>query len=381
MNYLCRICLGYMEADTSNPKNVFNNFVNEKSYSEIYEFCIGYSIQLEDDDDPVDICENCESSLVDFFEFKKKCLETEKYLKKRKNEKDNKSGLSLKNVKEEISDIDATNDDHFVANSNVDEVSPQNIKYENMNELSQKYEETEETITIPKKKKKDFSGHSSLCPICGNEYTGGSLRHHLKTHEDSKTNPDVFPCDTCGKIYKSKSGLSDHIKVNHLKSQNYDCPECGEKFDTKYNKKYHIQKFHTDIRFKCQICSYSGVTASLLKKHMRRHTGEARPRTHVCKYESCGKSFIFPIHLREHEAHAHLGKRLFKCDSCDKSYTTSKCLEFHYKTKHIGKRRHACPNCPAAFFKNMELRNHITKVHPEFVLPALGTSLLNLVKQ
>lgn len=379
MNFLCRICLEYLEANTSNSINVFNNFVNEKSYSEIYEFCIGYSVKLEDDDDPVDICENCGNSLVSFFEFKKKCLKTEKYLKKKK---DLKSGILSKNIKEEISDTDD------VANSKVNEVVPLNIKEENINEQSQEYEqtmvETEETIPIPTKphtKKKDYSGHSSLCPVCGNGFTGGSLRHHLKSHDDNKPNLDVFSCDICGKIYKSKSGLNDHMRVTHLKTQNYECPECEEKFDTKYNKKYHIQKFHTDIRFKCQICSYAGVTASLLKKHMRRHTGEARQKKHVCKYESCGKSFLFPIHLREHEAHAHMGKRLFKCDSCDKSYTTSKCLEFHYKTKHIGTKRHACPNCPAAFFKNMELRNHITKVHPEFELPPLGTSLINLVKQ
>jgi uncharacterized C2H2 Zn-finger protein len=73
-----------------------------------------------------------------------------------------------------------------------------------------------------------------------------SLKHHvLKIH---KSNKESFPCEACGKIYKSLKKLNRHTQQSHenpketkneKSTQKYICPICAKIFKSKSNLSQH----------------------------------------------------------------------------------------------------------------------------------------------
>lgn len=419
MTELCRICLRPFQTDLEvlNSKNMFNNFVEDQSYSQIYEFCIGFCIRADDLDLPMNICEECERNLLNSFTFKYQCLKTEEFLKNIKENEtvqaeksiQNKDELytkqpgasfeflsvnmkydtieTVKTVLEEDCDKLITETEQAKTNSEIILIQ-EDVGYQVPVTVTEKSESSiinseneiaamndARKMSVKKRRRKGSDG-SSVCPICGREFKGKTLRLHLITHENQPVERSTFVCDVCGKSFRYKGGLTVHKKAAHIKEKTYNCPVCQETFDAQYKRRYHVLKYHCgEYKYQCQICQHTCITAGVLKKHMRTHTGEAPPRNFKCTFESCNRAFECPAKLKIHCAATHLGERIFKCDLCDKTYVDPKSLKYHRQSIHIGEKNYICPICPAAYFKNLVLRSHITKAHPQYDLPPPGTSL------
>jgi transcription elongation factor Elf1 len=148
-----------------------------------------------------------------------------------------------------------------------------------------------------------FKGHQNLqvkdriCEICG-KVIKGNLSQHVRTiHEGFD---EQVSCDTCGKVFKSKSHLGAHIRTSHKK---LPCEICGIMIPVGL-KARHYQQAHVkkeDRKFKCEICGKGFALSHNLKDHMNTHTG-ARP--YVCKF--CGKDFASAGNHRMHEK-SHMG--------------------------------------------------------------------------
>lgn len=78
------------------------------------------------------------------------------------------------------------------------------------------------------------------------------------------------------------------------------------------------------------------------------------------------------LQLQTHEA-THSDVRNFVCDNCGKRFKTKKNLYAHKKV-HVP-HEYECLVCGRAFLTNQMMRNHVTKTHPDFELPPLGTVL------
>jgi len=73
-----------------------------------------------------------------------------------------------------------------------------------------------------------------ICPLCQRGFPQkSSLKRHVqKVHEGigkSSNNETAYKCMTCGKCYKSQSGLTIHSKTKHQNTQ-YKCEICGKTF-------------------------------------------------------------------------------------------------------------------------------------------------------
>lgn len=72
-----------------------------------------------------------------------------------------------------------------------------------------------------------------FCNYCLKRFkTNSQLRMHQQ--QDHAEQPNIFPCEECGKILRTKGGLTSHMAVHKL-GMNYICYGPGRKLDNLSN--------------------------------------------------------------------------------------------------------------------------------------------------
>ncbi|NXX69694.1 ZEP2 factor, partial [Spizella passerina] len=109
--------------------------------------------------------------------------------------------------------------------------------------------------------------------------------------------PGKYICPYCNRACAKPSVLKKHIR-SHTGERPYPCVPCGFSFKTKSNLYKHRKSHAHAIKaglYICPYCNRACAKPSVLKKHIRSHTGE---RPYPCV--PCGFSFKTKSNLYKH---------------------------------------------------------------------------------
>ncbi|CAH0602500.1 unnamed protein product [Chrysodeixis includens] len=173
------------------------------------------------------------------------------------------------------------------------------------------------------------------CDACDKTYRVRSgLRAHTRA---AHTHTRAF-CVECRTCYNTTQGLAHHMATHsrHVgeSDKRFICDECGAKFVKKCDLQVHINWEHLKImKHRCTKCSKVFKSNSALTRHVNFvHLKKRPPRNKICDY--CGRAF-----------------------------TTQTMLKFHIRT-HTGERPLQCTHCPATFAHSAALYTHNKLLHP-----------------
>lgn len=135
-----------------------------------------------------------------------------------------------------------------------------------------------------------------------------------------------FKCLICGKELANGSILKRHIRI-HTGFRPYQCSLCNKRFTQSNDLTAHMRS-HTGSRpFKCEVCGKGFTQRQNVKKHMLTHTGE---KNYECPV--CGKKFGRKHHMEEH-SRLHSESEI-RCKICEKGFTANGHLKRHINKYH-----------------------------------------------
>lgn len=142
------------------------------------------------------------------------------------------------------------------------------------------------------------------CPYCSKSLAAAHMNGHIKKHEEVQ----MFTCEHCGVILKSKLGYVQHIRL-HTGEKPYTCKYCSESFSASSRRSEHVRKVHK--------------------------RSEEIVLKHVCEF--CPARFRLPHGLKKHISSAHAditgSDRTFECSECHIQFGTYRGLVYHSR-KH-----------------------------------------------
>ncbi|XP_043489563.1 zinc finger protein 675-like [Polistes fuscatus] len=203
------------------------------------------------------------------------------------------------------------------------------------------------------------------CMECHVKYKseGGLKRHNIRAHD--RNNP-VFVCEQCGRSYKLKIDLTNHIKKAHPFELQI-CRYCGKEVrDVKGHEYIHQRKAHKKLyNFPCHLCPQKFCHRSRLDRHLLQHENGF-------KCTDCSESFIGSRELKSHKRFKHSRPSSSTCIFCQKVFTCVSNFHQHVLT-HAGIRPYKCDICEEDFTQRSSLlrhrRNHPGPL-PPLVLPS-----------
>lgn len=206
------------------------------------------------------------------------------------------------------------------------------------------------------------------CHICSKSFMSDSaLEDHLLVHTENRS----YSCLLCPETFERLDLLKDHVGV-HAVDGCFSCPSCKKTFTDFIQVKKHIRCFHSEKIFQCPDCEKAFCRPDKLRLHMLRHSDR---KDFLCS--TCGKQFKRKDKLREHMQRMHNPDREAK--KADRIHR-SKTLKLKVPTTDFESFMFKCRVCMMGFRRRGMLVNHLSKRHPEMRIDDVPELTLPIIK-
>ena len=111
--------------------------------------------------------------------------------------------------------------------------------------------------------------------------------------------------------------------------------------------------------YKCEICEKVLKTKKILTRHSKNHHDDQKIKSLQCNI--CTKKYLTVKNLTNHTRTVHALKKVYKCESCGKSFTHAHSLKKHIYTIHEGNKDYKCESCGKSFSEGGKLKNTYTQ--------------------
>ncbi|KAH8858345.1 Zinc finger protein 182 [Schistosoma japonicum] len=174
---------------------------------------------------------------------------------------------------------------------------------------------------------KEPTVHNEENPVYPDVDNKSGTQDDQSSLDKSTCKGEKFACDHCEKKFKTKSYLSEHVKVIH-EGLGFQCHYCNKVFTQRHTLIIHEECVHKGIKISCNHCNKKFASRWYLKEHITIvHEGN------LLKCELCGRSFNSHCALRYHSNIVHKDHK-FQCPHCPKTFRLKKYLEGHVKRVH-----------------------------------------------
>lgn len=153
-----------------------------------------------------------------------------------------------------------------------------------------------------------------------------------------------------------KCALKSHL-LRHHEGKPVICGICQNTFSSKFSLQLHSYSHTGERLFVCEVCKkgFKGIT--ILRQHLRVHTGGERP----FECDVCQKRFSCRAALKTHHL-AHTES--YFCNESQKQCISKRSLQLHLKTHSNEKNYYVCEICEKTYTTRSSLDKHYLK-HPE----------------
>ncbi|XP_055778666.1 zinc finger protein 184-like [Salvelinus fontinalis] len=206
------------------------------------------------------------------------------------------------------------------------------------------------------------SSKSRTCHVCLKTfYAVYSMRKHMIFKRDQL----IYQCLDCGEQFERKFNLREHTAECHptLSSKARTCHLCNKTFGSPYLMRKHLKSQHDQLPYQCRDCGEHFKRKCNLKEHTKNC-----PTMFSCL--SCGEKFEERCNLKEHKKECLAVKELFSCSLCKKPFIEARGLTAHMRSHEkksnlkepkvclAAKKRHFCSMCNKTFIKVHDLKAH-----------------------
>lgn len=418
----CRVCLKTKKI----KKSLLNSYFEIVWYPDVFQSCTGIDI-LNRSDHPPWICYKCDKQLINFYSFRKTCIEADEILNSNKFKTEDLDikpkwedspvnefvETSIKSESEDEFDDETSIKSESDSESNDEEVKPTQNQVKPLVRPSTLTTDIDVTLLNPQlkcdqcdvkctnaitlkvhKNKMHLNDCETFaCSICHSSFYTENL---LNKHKESHNGKQNVKCKYCEMLFNSKNARDNHERRHHSGVKPYKCLDCKDRsFFSKSEYTRHTKRLHSTERpFVCKLCNKTFSINQDLKQHMKIHENV---RDFQC--DICGHASLTVTNLRYHKKIVHESTEEHQCDLCSEIFKKKPALWKHKRTKHRGahicdicglslmtsenlkvhkrlhdesNRRFTCPICPhKSFFKNATLRRHFKGSHPGIEPPPL----------
>jgi len=125
---------------------------------------------------------------------------------------------------------------------------------------------------------------SFTCTHCDRQL---SSKTGLHLHTSIHTQEKPFICEYCGKRFRNRQSLKNHLYTHDQGEKMFECRDCGKKFGTRGGYESHCAS-HSEASCLCDLCGKRMKHTRSLRVHRLTHIDPSFFRRHSCAV--CGKA-------------------------------------------------------------------------------------------